>query len=245
MKRTKSIKNISRLLLTFLPVFLLTGCKNVDLNQVAQAIQQYQAPLDSKTVVAGLKQALDVGTANSVASSSQQGGYSNNPLIRIEIPGELDKVASTLRKVGLGSYVQQFELQMNRAAEVASKEAKQVFINSISQMTLTDGWEILNGSDDAATQYFRQTTESSLRQKFRPIISKTMDNIGFYSDYKQLLGAYNALPLTNKPDLDIENYVLTESLDGLFTLVAQEEQKIRTNPAARVTELLRRVFAKR
>ncbi|TQV88101.1 DUF4197 domain-containing protein [Aliikangiella coralliicola] len=228
-----------------LPIaFGLTGCKNVDLQQVADTLQQYQTPLDEKTVVAGLKQALEVGTNNSVSKTSQIGGFSNNPLIRIAVPKELDKTASTLRKFGLGRYVDKFELQMNRSAESASKEAKQVFLESIAQMTLTDAWNILRGPNDAATQYFRRTTEARLSTKFKPIISSSMNKVGFYQDYKSLLNAYDALPLTTKPDLNIENYILQSSLDGLFKLVAQEEGKIRQDPAARVTELLQRVFAK-
>ncbi len=224
-------------------VIAISGCKNVDLQQVIDIVQQQQQPLDSKTVVAGLKQALEVGTKNSVSKTSKAGGFSDNPLIRIALPEELTKVASTLKKFGLGSYVDRFELQMNRAAETASTEAKEIFIESISQMTLADGWSILRGENDAATQYFKRTTESKLNSKFQPVITSSMNKIGFYDDYKNLLKAYDALPLTKKPDLNIENYILKQSLDGLFTLVAQEEKKIRENPTARVTELLRKVFA--
>lgn len=244
-----SLAVIGRLLHSCLAACLLVfliGCKDVDLQQVGAALeayQQQQSPLDEKTVVKGLKQALQVGTRNSVSKTSQKGGYSDNPLIRIGIPQKLSKTASTLRSVGLGGYVDQFEIQMNRAAESASVEAKQVFINSISQMTLTDGWSILRGPDDAATQYFKRTTGNQLRTKFKPIITSSMSKVGFYSDYKKLLNAYDALPLTNKPDLNIENYILQKSLDGLFVMVAAEEKKIRHDPVARVTDLLKRVFA--
>jgi len=132
---------------------------------------------------------------------------------------------------------------MNRAAESASKEAKQIFISSISQMSFTDAWQILRGSDDAATQYFKRTTSLQLRSKFRPIIQKSMQKVGFYQDYRTLLKTYDAIPFTKKPDLNIETYILQKSLDGLFTLVAQEEKKIRHDPVARVTDLLERVFS--
>ncbi len=223
---------------------MLTSCKTAELQKIVDVLQQQQQqPLDNKMVVAGLKQALSVGTRNTVSQTSQQGGFSDNPLIRIALPSELNKVATTLNQVGLGSYVERFELQMNRAAELASIEARDIFIDSISQMTLADGWKILRGENDAATQYFRRTTEEKLINKFRLAITNSMNKVGFYGDYKKLLKTYDALPFTQKPDLNIENHILQQSLDGLFTLVAQEEQNIRQNPSARVTDLLRRVFA--
>lgn len=226
------------------PMLLLTiGCKNVDLQQVESVLKDYQRPLDNQTIVAGLKQALEIGTSNSVNQTSQEGGYFNNPLIKIALPQELEKPAKTLRKFGLGSYVDSFEKQMNRAAESASKEAKQVFYNSIRQMTISDAVSILRGPDNAATSYFRRVNESQLRNKFAPIVNQSMQKVGFYQDYRNLLKTYDALPLTDKPNLDIEQHILDKSLDGLFLLVAEEEKKIRDNPAARVTELLRRVFA--
>ncbi len=222
----------------------LIGCKDADLNQIGNAIRQTQQPLNEKTVVAGLKQALEIASQNTVQQTSKLGGYSDNPLIKIVIPEKLIKTADTLKKIGLGHYVEQFEVQMNRAAETASVEAKAIFINSISTMSLADGWNILRGPDDAATQYFKTTTGQQLSQKFKPVITKSMAKVGFYDDYKKLLRAYYAIPFTEKPDLNIENYILEQSLNGLFVLVAQEEKKIRDNPAARVTELLQRVFAK-
>lgn len=226
-----------------LPItILLIGCKSTDLRQIADSMQQIQQPLDNKTVVAGLKQALEIGTSNSVNKTSRTGGFSDNPLIHIAIPKQLDKVDSTLRKVGLGGYVDKFELQMNRAAESASIEAKQIFVTSITQMAFADAWNILRGPDNAATQYFKRTTNVQLSEKFRPIIKRSMGKVGFYQDYKTLLGTYDSIPFTQKPNLNIETYILQKSLDGLFLLVAQEEKKIRHDPVARVTDLLRRVF---
>jgi hypothetical protein len=225
-------------------IALLSGCKNLDLKQVAQVLQDYQQPLDETTVVNGLKQALEVGTRNSVSKTSKAGGFYDNPLIRIALPPELNKVSKTLRKLSLGSYVDSFERQMNRAAEVASVEAREIFLESILEMSLVDGWNILNGPEDAATQYFRRTTESKLIRKFRPAINRSMKSVGFYDDYTSLLKTYDKLPFTKKPDLNIENYILKRSLDGLFLLVAAEEKKIRNDPAARVTDLLKRVFSK-
>ncbi|WP_223669751.1 DUF4197 domain-containing protein [Kangiella shandongensis] len=222
--------------------FLLTSCKTTDINRVLNTIGSNQQ-LSEQTVVAGLKQALEVGTKNSVNRTNRRGGFSNNPLIRIAVPQQLDDVASGLRKVGLGSYVDNFEGQMNRAAEKASGEAKAVFINAISSMSIADAWGILRGGDNAATNYFRNKTEVTLERRFQPIITSSMEQVGFYKDYKQLLGAYDKLPFTDKPNMNIEDYVMTETLDGLFTLVAREEKKIRDNPVARTTELLQKVFA--
>ncbi len=237
------IKKYFQLFLIIASAGLLSGCKNLDLKQVAQVLQDYKQPLDEATVVRGLKQALEVGTKNTVSKTSKSGGFYDNPLIRIALPSELNKVADTLRKFKLGSYVDSFEKQMNRAAEVASVEAKEIFVESIMEMTLADGWNILRGSEDAATQYFRRTTESKLTNRFRPVINNSMKTIGFYDNYTTLLKTYDKLPFTKKPDLNIENYILKQSLDGLFTLVAEEEKKIRKDPAARVTDLLKQVFA--
>lgn len=232
--------------LTLIP---LLGCKDVDLQQVASALEQYQqleqgeAGLNRQTVVAGLKQALEVGTDNSVAKTSKSGGFSNDPVIKILVPEKMSKLAKNMRRYGFGKHVDRFESQMNRSAEVASAEAKSLFVDSISSMSIGDAWSILKGPDNAATQYFRQNTESKLRQRFKPIISNSMGKVGFYSDYQKLLETYQSLPLVEKPNLDIEHYILQKTLDGLFLKVAEEEMKIRRDPAARVTELLQRVFS--
>jgi len=243
-----SIKNIkpsfALLLAVPLAVFLLS-CKSSDIQQITNVIRQHQQtliPLDNKTVIAGLKQALEISTKNAINKTSQRDGFNENSLIHIAIPIELKKVESTLRKFGLGKYVSNFEQQMNRSAESASKDAKAIFINSITQLSLNDAWGILRGSDDAATQYFKRTTNHQLRNNFKPIIQQSMNKVGFYKDYKKLLKSYNTIPFTNKPNLDIEEYILQKTLSGIFVLVAQEEKKIRNNPSARVTELLKRVF---
>ena len=223
-------------------VLIFIGCKSSELREIADSLQQVKKPLDNKTVVAGLKQALEIGISNSVAKTGRIGGFSDNPLIHIAIPQELNKVESTLRKIGLNQYLDRFERQMNRAAESASIEAKRIFISSISQMSFSDAMQILNGQDDAATQYFKQTTSEQLRSKFRPVIQQSMHKVGFYQDYKTLLKTYDSIPFTRKPDLNIESYILQKTLDGLFLLVAQEEKKIRQDPTARVTDLLQRVF---
>ncbi|WP_432823505.1 DUF4197 domain-containing protein [Trichloromonas sp.] len=199
--------------------------------------------LDEATVAAGLKEALTVGSERAVASTSQPGGFLDNNLIRIVMPDELSTMAKTLRAIGFGGQVDAMEVAMNRAAERASEEAKPVLIDAVSQMTLTDAMGILKGGDTSATDYFRGKTSDSLRAKFLPIIQEKMNQVGLYQQYNQLMGTYNALPLVKKSTFDLDNYVADQGLNGLFTTLAQEEQSIRANPAARTTDLLKQVFA--
>jgi len=195
-------------------------------------------------VVSGLKQALEVGTRNAVDLTSRNNGYLGNPLIRIELPGALDKMASGLRVVGFGAQVDELEVAMNRAAERAAGEATDVFWQGIRQMSFSDAVGILNGGDTAATDYFERTTRDTLRARFEPIVSSKMDEVGVVRSYDQLIGRYEAIPFTSKPSFDLRSYVTEKSLDGLFTVLGEEERKIRTDPAARVTPLLQEVFGK-
>jgi len=195
-------------------------------------------------VVSGLKQALEIGTRNAVQLTSRHNGYLDNPLIRIELPGALDKMASGLRVVGFGAQVDELEVAMNRAAEQAAGEAADVFWQGIRQMSFSDAVGILNGGDTAATDYFERTTRDTLRARFEPIVSSKMDEVGVVRSYDQLVGRYEAIPFTSKPSFDIRSYVTDKSLDGLFTILGKEERKIRTDPAARVTPLLQEVFGK-
>jgi len=195
-------------------------------------------------VVSGLKQALEVGTRNAVDLTSRRNGYLDNPLIRIELPGALDKMASGLRVVGFGAQVDELEVAMNRAAEQAAGKAADVFWQGIRQMSFTDAVGILNGGDTAATDYFERTTRDTLRARFEPIVSAKLDEVGVVRSYDQLVGRYEAIPFTSKPSFDIRSYVTDKSLDGLFKILGNEERKIRTDPAARVTPLLQDVFGK-
>jgi hypothetical protein len=199
--------------------------------------------LDEATVVAGLKEALRVGTERTVVSTSQVDGYLANELIRIAIPEQIEPMTSTLRKAGLGSLVDEVEVGMNRAAELAAAEARQVFWDAITSMTIADAFAILNGGDTAATDYFQGKTWQILESRYQPIVQQQMDEVGLSRLYGEVVDLYDALPLTDKPAMfDLEGYVTAEALTGLFTVLAQEEQKIRQDPLARTTELLRRVF---
>ena len=199
--------------------------------------------LDESTVASGLKEALKVGSERAVSLTSAEDGFLDNSLIRIAMPESLQKVATTLRSVGMGSYVDEFEVAMNRAAESASGEAKSVFWDAITSMTLTDAMGILQGDDTAATDYFREKTSDQLSEKFKPIVQEKMAEVGVYGYYTTLVNAYNALPFTAKPQFDLEQYIVDEAQDGVFTMLAEEEVKIRQDPAKRTTELLQKVFA--
>lgn len=225
-----------------LPVLLgAPGCatlKNTDLSGLLG-----QGPLDEATVAAGLRDALRVGTENSVLSTSRPGGFLDNELIRVNLPDQLTPVASTLRKLGLGSHVDALEAAMNRAAEQAAGQAKSVFWTAITEMSIADAFSILRGNDTAATDYFQAKTSTRLRARFGPIVSSQISSLGLADQYNQVVDTYNAVPLTSKPELvDLNEYVTDRTLEGLFTVLAREEQKIRHDPLARTTDLLKRVF---
>jgi len=194
------------------------------------------------STAAGLKQALEVGTRNAVDRTSRADGYLGNPLIRIDLPDSLQTMARGLRAVGFGAQVDEVEVAMNRAAERAASEAGEVFWQGIRKMTFSDAVGILNGGDTAATEYFDRTTRDTLRARFEPIVASKMNEVGLVRSYDDLTARYAALPFTQKPSLDLRGYVTEEALDGLFAVLGEEERKIRSDPAARVTPLLKEVF---
>jgi hypothetical protein len=192
-----------------------------------------------------LKQALEVGTANAVTITGKTDGYFKNHLIKILLPERLKTVESGLRAVGYGPQVDELVLGMNRAAERAAPQAKQIFWDAIGAMTIDDARKILNGSDTAATEYFKAKTSDSLTMAFRPIVERSMSQVGVTRQYKELLGRAQSIPFLNTEPYDLDHYVVGKALDGLFLVVGDEEKKIRTNPSARVTDLLRDVFGRR
>jgi len=236
---------------TILSLLLLGGCNATQGGNMASSVlsafgqaQQGDA-LDENTVVAGLKEALTLGSERAVASTSAKDGFWSNEKIKIPLPAELNTAFSTLRSIGFGSQVDALELGMNRAAEQASVEAKPVLVDAVKGMSLSDAMGILRGGDTAATDYFRAQTSAPLKEKFLPIIQDKMGEVGLYQQYNKLMDAYTALPLTKESGFNLDNYVADKGLDGLFTMLGQEEQAIRANPAARTTALLQKVFAPR
>ena len=200
--------------------------------------------LSDETIAAGLKDALLVGARNAVGIASREGGYSDDPRLRIGLPGSLEKLEKGLRVVGFGDELDEFELAMNRAAEEAAGEATDVFANAIQQMTFSDARAILGGGDTAATEYFERTSRSELEKRFQPIVGERLGRIGAVKRYDELLARYRSLPFTQSPSLDIRRYVTDRALDGLFAVLADQERSIRTDPAARTTALLRQVFGR-
>lgn len=192
-----------------------------------------------------LKEALQVGTANAVAITGKTDGYFQNQAIKILLPERLRSLERGLRAVGQGAAVDELVLGMNRAAERAAPQAKQIFWDAIGAMTIDDARRILNGSETAATDYFRTKTSEPLTASFRPIVETSMQEVGVTRQYTDLYRRAQAIPFLNVEAYDLDRYVVTRALDGLFHVVGEEEKKIRTNPGARVTELLREVFGRR
>lgn len=222
------------------------GCKGIDTGALEGVIPGRAGGLmDAQTVADGIREALRVGSDRAVESTSKLDGFLGNVLIRIALPDEFQPVADTLRKLGLGRQVDEMEVAMNRAAERAAGEAREVFWDAVSRMTIEDAFAVLEGGDTAATDYFRSRTERSLHERFKPIVEEKMSEVGLYLVYSELTDYYNDLPMVTSPALDLNEYVTEHALDGLFTVLAQEEKRIRNDPLARTTELLRRVFGKR
>jgi hypothetical protein len=197
---------------------------------------------DEKTNAAGIKEALAVGTENAVRSLSQVDGYFGNAAVKILMPSSIQKVADVARMAGYQKQVDEFVLSMNRAAEAAAPLAARYFGDAIRDMTLEDARGILTGGDTSATEFFRRKTNDKLYAAFKPIVSKKVGEVGTTRAYKDMMGSYGNVPLMGSQSLDLDDYVTNKSLDGLFYMVGQEEKKIRTNPAARTTDLLKTVF---
>ena len=199
--------------------------------------------LTESEIVDGLKEALEIGTSKAVTLVSEKNGYLKNPKIKIPLPENVQKVESFLRNIGFGSKVDKFELSMNRAAERAAPKAKSIFWNAIKKMSFSDARQILKGPEDAATQYFRKKTSTQLQDEFKPIVNQAMSEVGVTQAYQSVDRKIRALPFTKSLSFDLDEYVADKALDGLFSMLAVEEKKIRQDPAARVTDLLKKVFA--
>lgn len=203
-----------------------------------------QSGLSDAKIGSGLKEALKIGTENTVTLTGRQDGYFRNQAIKILMPERLQTLEKGLRMVGYGPQVDEFVLSMNRAAERAAPAAKEIFWDAIGEMTFDDARRILSGGDTAATQYFKTKTTDRLTTAFQPVVDQAMNEVGVTRQYKELVGRYQAIPFARSETLNIDHYVVTKALDGLFYVLGEEERRIRTNPAARVTDLLKEVFAK-
>ncbi len=201
------------------------------------------AALSDEDVVKGLKEALSKGAQQAVANLGKDGGFLDNLDVKIPLPDELKRVEKLLRGLGQDKYADQFVATLNHAAEKAVPEAASIFADSISQMSLADAKSILKGPDDAATQYFRKTSEARLKERFLPIVQAATDQAGVTSSYKKLIQkAGPTVQLLGVQPTDLDSYVEGKAVDGLFKRIAAEEKRIREDPVARTTDLLKKVF---
>ncbi|MAT38784.1 MAG: hypothetical protein CL946_04190 [Ectothiorhodospiraceae bacterium] len=191
---------------------------------------------------AGLKEALIQGVTKGTDIVSQVDGYYGNPAIKIPMPDDARQVESTLRKLGMGKQVDEAIESMNRAAEDAASAATPIFIHAIEKMTITDAVGIVQGGDTSGTHYLRGRTTGQLHEAFKPSIKSSLDKVDATKHWKDVMSAYNKVPFVKKVNTDLADYVTGEAINGLFHMIAQEEQNIRTNPAARTTDLLEKVF---
>lgn len=228
-------------------------------DQLKTAITTNSSPVAMATglsedqIASGLKQALGKGVSNAISSLGHSGGFLTNLTVKIPLPAKLQSVESALRLAGQSKMADDFVASMNHAAEQAVPVAAGVFGDAIQQMSITDAKAILTGTNDAATQYFKRTTQTNLYAKFLPVVQKATDSVGVTAQYKAMMGKFDAAnslggmfgskPVVKFSAADIDGYVTQRALDGLFTMVAAEEKNIRANPVARTTDLLQKVFA--
>lgn len=223
-----------------LPAAHAAGLEDL-LKDVKRAIGLDQR-LSMSKIIEGLKEALKISSSNAVKAVSKVGGYYDNPKIKIPLPGAIKKVEKLLRATGFGPKLDAFELSLNRAAEQAAPEAKAIVWDAIKQMSFTDARKILNGRDNEATLYFKDKTWDPLHETFKPIAHKAMSRVGVTRKYQELEDKLRSMPFSGILKFDLDDYVTNGALEGLFTMLAEEEKKIRQDPAARVTDLLKEVF---
>lgn len=203
------------------------------------------ATAGAQDMAAGLKEALAVATGNAVQTLSKSNGYFGDAAVKILLPEKMQKAAEVLKKAGYQKEVDDFVLSMNRAAEQAAPKARPIFEDAVKKMTFDDAQKIVKGNNTAATDYFKAKTSSQLTDAFKPVVADSMNQAGTTQSYKALTDRYNSMvPFAKMDSFDLDSYVTKKSLDGMFFKVGQEEAKIRTNPAARTTDLLKKVFSK-
>lgn len=225
---------------------LFMGCTSTQINKTANDIGKIltedNTKLSSEEVAKGLKEALTQGASKGSAQASQVDGYFKNAMLKILMPPEMQKVDQKLRSLGMNKLMDDFVLSLNRGAEEAAKQAKPIFVNAITSMTIQDAWNILKGDNDAATNYLKRTTGTNLYNAFKPVINSSLKKVNATKYYTDIITTYNKIPMVQKVNPDLDDYVTNRAIDGLFVLVKQEEANIRSNPGARATELLKKVF---
>lgn len=193
--------------------------------------------------VESLRQALTQGAQTAVTGLARENGYLGSAKVRIPLPENLQKAEQTMRRFGLGKYADELVTSMNRAAEAAVPEAKVLLINAVKSMTVNDAKSILLGNDDAATQYFRKTTEAALGERFKPIVAQSMQKVSLAQAYDRFAGKGTKLGLMDERDAHLDNYITRKALDGLFLMMAEQEKEIRAHPLQATGDLAKKVFA--
>ncbi|WP_179374317.1 DUF4197 domain-containing protein [Winogradskyella wichelsiae] len=229
-------------ILALIVVCNLMAC--AELQQVVDSLPQGTTDvLGNADIAAGLREALDLGIEKQVAKLTTEDGFYKNELVKIVLPEELQKVDSALRKIGLSSLADEGLKVLNRAAEDAVSEATPIFVNAVKDITFDDAKTILLGEDNAATSYLTTKTQTELYDKFKPVINNSFSKVGADKIWANLITKYNNIPLTSNVNPDLTDYVTTEALDGVYTMIAVEELEIRNSVASRSTDLLKKVFA--
>ena len=223
-------------------IFTLVSC--AEMTSVMEQVNTTTGTpaLTNDEVIRGLREALTIGTNNSSSLTSKLDGFYKNPEIFIPFPPEAIKVKNKVEELGMKKQVDEFVMTLNRAAETATLEAAPIFVNAIKEMTIADGFAILRGNDNAATQYLKDKTTPQLKVKFNPIVKNAIQKVEVTKYWNPVINTYNKIPFIEKMNPDLEDYVTTKAMDGLFLMIAKEETKIRKDPMARVTDLLKKVF---
>lgn len=241
------MKMLNQLLFTITCVVLVATAQAGWLDKfkdVISADSGSSSTLTDNDIAGALKDALTVGSENVVTQLSAPGGFNSDPKIHIPLPDSLKTVQDTMNKFGMGSSLNNLELKLNEAAETATEKAKPLFVDAIKQLTWDDVKNILNGPDDAATQYFKGKMSKPLSAEMKPIVDQSLKQVGAIKSYNNLMGEYKKLPLVPDVQADLSQHVLDKGIDGIFYYLALEEGKIRNDPAKRTTELLKKVFGK-
>lgn len=231
------MKKIAALLV----LFSLSGC--AELQQVASQYPQLGGALGNADIAAGLREALNNGISKEVTKLTATDGFFKNEAVKILLPAELQKVDKTLRNIGLASLADEGLKVLNRAAESAVKEATPIFVDAVKNITFNDAKNILLGNDSAATAYLEGATSTALYGKFSPVVQSSLSKVGADKVWANIITKYNAVPLVNKVNPDLKDYVTKEAMKGVFKMIAVEEKDIRNNLNARTSDLLRKVFA--
>lgn len=229
-----------RKFLTLILIFNLTAC--AELQQVVNQLPQ-SGGLSNADIASGLRQALNLGIDKQVSKLTAKDGFFKNELVKILLPDELKKVDKTLRDIGLSKLADEGLKILNRAAEDAVKEATPIFVSAVKDITFADAKSILLGDDDAATQYLTGKTQTTLYDKFHPVIKNSLSKVGADQIWENLITRYNTIPFTKDVNPDLTSYVTGEALEGVYIMIAVEEKDIRTKFSSRTTDLLKKVFA--